>query len=79
MLLGFGGGLPLAELVHRLFEHLGVGDQVVAYDGLDVAALGVVEALRGRRQRRGANAEREQGRGEKTKRWHGKILVRGGP
>ena len=74
MLGGFGGGLALAEFGHRLFEHFGMGDQVIPDDGLDVAALGVGEALRGSRQRRAAEREREQGGSEKTERGHRQIL-----
>ena len=56
VLLGFGGGLALAQFGHRLFEHLGMGDQIVPDDALDVAALDVGEALRGSRQRRAAKS-----------------------
>ena len=76
MLLGFGGGLPLAQFVHRLFKHFGMRDQVVADDGLDVAALGIGEALGRSGQRRAAEGEREQGGGEETERGHCKSLMR---
>jgi hypothetical protein len=67
---GFRRGLTLAELVHRLFEHFGMRDQVIPDDGLDVAALGVVEALRGSGHRRAAERQGEQCGNEKTERGH---------
>ena len=75
MLLGFGGGLALAQFGHRLFEHLGMRDQVIPDDGLDVAALGVGEALRRSGQRRAAEREREQGGSEQAERRHWQILL----
>jgi hypothetical protein len=67
---GFCRGLALAELVHRLFEHFGMRDQVLANDLFDVAALGVVEALRGSGHRRAAQRQGEQCGNEKTERGH---------
>ena len=46
MFLGLGGGLALAEFGHRLFQHLGMREQVIPDDRLDLAALAVGEALR---------------------------------
>src|SRR5882724_5699803 len=70
MLLLLGGGLALAQLVHRLFEHFGVRDQIIPDDGLDVAALSVGEAFRRDGDRRAAKREGEQGRDEQTERRH---------
>ncbi|MEH2498141.1 hypothetical protein V1294_004620 [Bradyrhizobium sp. AZCC 1678] len=67
---GFRRGLTLAEFGHRLFEHFGMRDQVIPDDGLDVAALGVAEALRGSGHRRAAERESEQCGDEKTERGH---------
>ena len=78
VLLGFGGGLPLGQFGHRLFEHLGMGDQVVPDDVLDVFALDIGEALRGSRQRRAARVmqtgDREQGGSKVTEQRHRQIL-----
>jgi hypothetical protein len=76
VLLGFGGGLALAQFGHRLFEHFGMRDQVVLDDGLDLAALGIGEALRRSGQRRAAQREREQGGSEQAERRHWQILMR---
>ena len=39
MLFGFGQRLPLLELVHHLLQHLGMAQQIVLDDALDLAAL----------------------------------------
>ena len=75
MLLGLGGGLALAELGHRLFQHLGMLEQIIPDDGFDIAALDVGKTLRGGRRRRPAECEREQGGGEQAERAHGQILL----
>ena len=75
MLLLFGGGLALGELVHRLFQHLRMGDQVVLDDGLDVALLGVGEALRGGGPRRCEGGKRDQGGGEQAEGAHHLVLM----
>ena len=46
MLLGLGGGLTLVQFGHRLFQHLGMGHQIVLDDGLDIRALAVGKTLR---------------------------------
>src|SRR5207302_10332605 len=74
VLLGFGGALALGEFGHRLFEHFGMRDQVIADDGLDVAALGIGEVLGGRRQWRADQGYREQSGRKKAKRRHRQIL-----
>src|SRR5205085_8479888 len=60
--LGFGELLVLLELRHRLLQRLGVLEQVVLDDLLDLAALRGGEILRGRRQcgerKRGGKGER---------------------
>ena len=75
MLLGLGDALALAQLGHRLFQHLGMLEQIFADDLLDIAALRVGETLRGGRRRRPAECEREQGGGEQAERGHWQILL----
>ena len=74
MLLGFGGGLALAQFGHGLFQHLGMREQIVPDDGLDVAALAVGKTLRRCGRRRAAEREREQGGSEQAERRHWQIL-----
>ena len=45
MFLGLGGGLALAQFGHGLFQHLGMREQIILDDGLDIAALGVGKTL----------------------------------
>ena len=76
VLLVFGGGLALAEFGHRLFQHLGMGDQIVPDDGLDVAALAIGKALRRSGRRHAAEGEREQQRGNEQaerRHWHNPL------
>src|SRR5262249_45126407 len=74
VLLCFRGGLSLGKLCHRLFQHLWMRDEIILDDGLDLAALGVGEALRGRNRRHAESGERNQGRGEQAERAHLVIL-----
>jgi hypothetical protein len=73
VLFGFSRGLALAQFGHRLFQHLGMGDQIILDDGLDIAALGVGKTLR-RCSRRAAKGEREQCGSEQAERRHWQIL-----
>ena len=73
---GFRRGLTLAEFGHRLFEHFGMCDQVIPDDGLDIAALGVGEALRRSGDRDAAERHSEQGGNERAERGHRYILMR---
>ena len=49
VLFGFGGGLALLQLGHRLLQHFGMRDQIVVHDLLDRAALGGRECSCARR------------------------------
>ena len=60
MLCGFGRGLALAQFGHRLFQHFGMGEQITADDGFDVATLAVGETLRRRGGRQAAEREHKQ-------------------
>ena len=71
MLLGFGGGLTLVEFGHRLFQHFGMRDQIILDDGLDVAALGIGETLRGVRAPERAPTMRARTERERSKRNEG--------
>ena len=74
VLFGFGGGLALRQLVHCLFQHFRMRDQIVADDLLDVAALHVGEVLCRCRLRRRAQGEGDQGGGEQAEGGHLLIL-----
>jgi hypothetical protein len=84
MLLGFGGGLTFVEFGHRLFEHFRMRNQIIPDDGLDVAALGIGETLRGSSKRCAAERERQQcgskkTERKKTERGHRQILLQRDP
>ena len=57
--VSLGGGLALAQFGHRLFQHLGVGEQIIPDDGLDIPALAVRETLRRCSRGRAAECERK--------------------
>src|SRR5258708_4494695 len=75
LLFRFGGGLALAQLCHRLFQHFGMRQQIIPDDGLDIAALAVGETLRRCGRRRAAECEREQCGSEQAERRHWQFLL----
>ncbi|MGY3292084.1 hypothetical protein ACVWWP_005151 [Bradyrhizobium sp. LM3.6] len=75
VLLRLGRGLALGELGHRLLEHLGMSDEVVLDDRLDVGALGIGEAVGRRGRGRAEQGEREQRGSKQAQRRHRQILL----
>src|SRR6185437_2731047 len=79
VLLGFLGGLALAQFAYGFFQHLGMRHQIVLDDRLDVSLLGVGKTLRRCGRRRGAQDQREQAESkqaldERAERRHWQIL-----
>src|SRR3984893_3150002 len=60
MLFRLGHLLPLVELVHHVLQQLGMAQQVVLDDALDLAALRVAEGLRLRGNGRQGQQDRKQ-------------------
>ena len=65
MLFRFRRGLPFLELAHYVLQQLGVAQQVILDDALDLAALIAAEGLGLRERRRGkGHGERKQRGGQ---------------
>src|SRR6516162_9041605 len=60
MLFGFGHLLALVELVHHVLQQLGMAQQIVLDDALDLAALRIAEGLRLRGSGRQGQQDRKQ-------------------